>query len=165
MSDSILPTFKFCKKCQCETEHHKCGKCKPCTKARGKAWREANPERVSELSIAWRSKNADSKRATDRAWARANPEKRKATTNAWIKANPEKSKKRNKKRRAEKPDEIKLSLKKWRDANPESVRIHHQNRRIRKKELAGKLTPGIIKLLFNLQKGKCACCGKSLGDK
>lgn len=46
--------------------------------------------------------------------------------------------------------------------NPEKYRIHTHNRRALLKSL-GKLTPGISNKLFKLQRGKCACCKKSLG--
>ena len=65
----------------------------------------------------------------------------------WQKANPQKAN---------------AKSAKWREANPESRRIYQQNRRERAN--GGKLSHGIAAKLFNLQRGKCTCCGKPLGN-
>jgi 5-methylcytosine-specific restriction endonuclease McrA len=72
-----------------------------------------------------------------------NAEKKKSAQIAWREKNREKE---NAQRRE----------------NPEKYRIHTHNRRALLKSL-GKLTPGISIKLFELQKGKCACCKKPLG--
>lgn len=51
----------------------------------------------------------------------------------------------------------------WQRANPEKRRIHHQNRRARKRDAGGKLSSGLAEKLYQLQKGKCVCCGEPLG--
>ena len=43
-------------------------------------------------------------------------------------------------------------------------RINCQNRRARKIAVGGKLSKGLTEKLYKLQRGKCACCGKLLGD-
>jgi len=43
-------------------------------------------------------------------------------------------------------------------------KIVQQNRRARKKYNGGRLSKGLSNKLYKLQRGKCACCGKSLGD-
>jgi 5-methylcytosine-specific restriction endonuclease McrA len=53
----------------------------------------------------------------------------------------------------------------YRAAHIEKYRIYSQNRRARKRESGGKLSPGLSAKLFKLQKGKCACgCKQQLGN-
>jgi len=52
----------------------------------------------------------------------------------------------------------------WHAANPEKRRIQQQNRESRKRANGGKLSPDLASKLFILQKGKCPCCNKPLGD-
>lgn len=54
--------------------------------------------------------------------------------------------------------------KKWRDKNPGVFLIHTANRRAKKLANGGLLSKGIRNRLFNLQKGKCVCCGEPLGS-
>lgn len=70
-----------------------------------------------------------------------------------------------KKWNAANPDKVKERVRAWQKANPEACRIIRQNRRTRKLENGGKLSMGLMSKLFKLQKGKCACCLKPLGDK
>jgi 5-methylcytosine-specific restriction endonuclease McrA len=55
-------------------------------------------------------------------------------------------------------------LAQYRIKNPESNRIHTQNRRAKRKAVGGVLSNGLAEKLFKLQCGKCACCGKPLGN-
>ena len=82
-------------------------------------------------------------------WQSANPEKANAATTRWKNANKEKVSKWNAR---------------WEEKNPEARRALHQNRRARKRNSGGRLSPGLITKLFKLQRGKCPCCGKPLGD-
>ena len=95
----------------------------------------------------WRSENSEIRKKVDAEWVKNNPDKVRATKKRWVKNNPEK------KRRASKN---------WYKKNPELIRFYGHNYRVKKKGL-GKLTKEIAKKLYFLQKGKCACCGKSLG--
>ena len=82
-------------------------------------------------------------------WYAANHEKKKVLNAKWHAANSDKARARNAK---------------WRADNSESRRIHKQNRRARKMENGGKLSPGLAAKLFKLQRGKCACCHVSIAD-
>lgn len=53
----------------------------------------------------------------------------------------------------------------WRMRNPEAVARHASNRRARKGGSGEVLSPGLSEKLFELQGGRCACCGKKLGKK
>jgi 5-methylcytosine-specific restriction endonuclease McrA len=109
-------------------------RCKACARAATAAWRAANPERAKVANAAWRAAYPNMVKAKDAAYRAANYDKVKAATAAY------------------------------RAANPEAVRISTQNRRARKLESGGKLSPGLSDKLFKLQRGKCACCGKPLGN-
>lgn len=138
--------IKICRKCKAEFSDDECIACR---KARSAAWRTANPGRNKAISAAWRIANPEKSRASTAAYRAANPDKAKACTNAWRDANP---------------DKISAYTKEWRAANPGSVRIYNQNRRARRMASGGELSKGLSEKLFKLQKGKCACCKKPLGD-
>lgn len=55
-------------------------------------------------------------------------------------------------------------LRVWRKNNREKLQVYKQNRRAREKSNGGKLSRDIVQKLFILQRGKCACCGASLGN-
>ena len=82
--------------------------------------------------MAWRIANREKVNASHVKWCAANPHKRNAWRNAWA------------------------------AANPENKRISHLNRRARKRFAGGALSQGLAAKLFDLQKGRCACCGLSL---
>ena len=102
-----------------------------------------------ECHDAWRAANYDKVRATVYAWNAANHDRVKENATAWQSANPEK---------------IKALATKWHAANPDAARIYAHNRRALKNQCGGKLSHNIREKLFKLQKGKCACCKKPLGD-
>lgn len=109
--------FKFCKKCQVETERNTQGNCKPCCKLRSAAWSKANRDKCNaaaakykktypERGAAYRATNRAKLNAASTAWNKANPErvtawrkayhianrsKINAASTAWRKANPERS--------------------------------------------------------------------------
>ena len=136
---------RFCPKCQIETERKKNGSCKPCAKASSAVYRAANREKVNAQIYAWNAANREKVNARTAAWKLANP----AKINAYVEANSEK---------------LKAQSIAWRKANPESVRIFYQNRRAKKNANGGKLSKDLAKKLCKLQKGKCPCCYKPLGD-
>jgi hypothetical protein len=98
------------------------------------------------------------------AYRAANREKCNALTTAWIKANPERHKASIAAWRASNPEKYKTLIAAWYKANPEARRIYSHNRRARKRTNGGKLSKGLAARLFKLQKGKCPCCSKPLGD-
>lgn len=141
--------FKFCQKCQTETERNARGGCKLCAKAYNESWRAANPEYAKSYNAAWAAANPERKQANDAAWRAANPERAKASDAAWRAANPERNK---------------ANKEAWAKANPEATRLHNQNRRAKARINGGVLSKGLSSKLFKLQRGKCACCSLSLGD-
>lgn len=109
--------------------------CRLCTSIANAAQRAANPSKARECTAKWQAANPEKMRAYDAKWRAYNPEKRRE------------------------------SISKWSAAHLEERRIYEQNRRARKRESGGRLSPGIAERLFKLQRGKCACgCGQPLGD-
>lgn len=102
-------------------------------------------------------------RATNAAWRTANPEKCKARSAKHRASNPEKTRARSAAWRAENPTNVKVNFSAWVKKNPEAMRVHEQNRRAREIASGGKLSRGLSKKLYALQKGKCACCKQPLG--
>jgi 5-methylcytosine-specific restriction endonuclease McrA len=162
MTECILT--RPCIKCGA-TERCKRGRCKACVSERSKAWVIVNSER---------------KKTRDAAYSAANKEKIKANKAAAYIKNKEKNKLKMAEYRAKNKDKARLAsaawyesnrdrakalADAWRAANPEAHRIYKQNRKAKKVANGGVLSSGLSKKLFVLQKGRCACCAKPLGDK
>jgi 5-methylcytosine-specific restriction endonuclease McrA len=156
--------FKYCAKCQVETERKARGQCKPCAKATQKAWHKANSELNKATKAAWRAANTDRVKASNAAWYKSNSEKAKACAAAWYKTNSELSKARAAARYKANPERSKASTSAWFKANPESCRIYAHNRRDAKLSSGGKLSKGLSEKLFKLQRGLCPCCNQPLGN-
>lgn len=146
---AILTPVRFCPKCQCDTERHADGRCRPCKRAYLYQWRKSNPEKFRAIQNVWDAKNEDKLKAA----AAALYVKHRDTKISQAKAYYEKNK-------------AKLAPKKaaWQVANADLVRISWQNRRAQKKASGGKLSKDLAEKLFSLQKGKCVCCGLPLKD-
>lgn len=106
------------------------------------AYRAANAEQIKEraagkhatYSARYREKNYEKCLQMTQAWKDANPERRKAAQARWLQNNLDKH------------------------------RTYQHNRRAKKKKVGGVISPDLARKLFVKQKGKCACCGKPLGD-
>lgn len=144
-----------------------------------RAWRAANREKVNAESAAYRAANPEKVRSAEIARYRNNPEFEKARVAAYRAANKEKVKSYAAAYRAmypEKvmafvtayrkanPDKCRAATAAWRAANPEASRLSVQNRRARKTRNGGRLSKGLAKRLYALQKGMCPCCKQPLGD-
>lgn len=117
-------------------------------KARHAAWREANIEHVKARGAEYRALRREEARARAVAWRAANVKRSRSTVKAWRAANPEK---------------VKAILDTWKEKNPHAKRIYNQNREACKRA-SGKLSRGIIAILFKRQSGRCPCCGEKLGN-
>lgn len=116
------------------------------------------PECAKARTARWYLANYDRAKATQEKYRLNNKEKIRLKTARWVAKNPDKVKASKEKRKVK----IYADVKKWRKENPEAVRLFSQNRRARKKAAVGKLSKGLTAKLFELQKGKCPCCGKLL---
>lgn len=166
--------MKICKKCG-GTEKDTRGSCRLCARRNENSRRAANPEKYRAACVAWKAKNKEKVREYNSKWNSVNRdiklegiatwraknishEKKYAFDNRvkilakgreWVKNNPEK---------------VKRSRERWKSANPDILKRQSQNRRARKRSVGGTLSKDISEKLFKLQKGKCACCGKPLGN-
>ena len=138
-----------CKKCG-SSEFYASGRCKPCRRKSGVTHYAANAEKKRAANAAWRAKNPEKSRDSSAKWRAANPEKERAAQAAWYAANSH---------------WVKACVAARHIANPEAARIKDQNRRARKIEASGRLSPDIAERLLRLQRGRCACgCKQPLGD-
>ncbi len=186
--------MKFCKKCQAETERYANGRCKPCQKAQGVAYRAANSEKLKlskkiyqaankektkEYKKRYVANNKEKLRAIWKEYASANKasiaiyqasyrdehrQKAKETTKKWRQDNPEMAQASCLKWYAQNAEQARASAAKRKAANPDAYRIYKSNRRARMLGAGGKLPKDLAKRLFELQKGKCPCCKLPLGD-
>ena len=174
---AILIPVRPCIKCGA-CDRYAGGGCKACGKIIRLAWQLANRDKAKALAAAWRAANPERKKAANAAWDAANPERKKATNASWVAANTQVVKANQAAWRAANSERIKATYAAWctanaahikatdaawRAANPEATRIYSQNRRARQRENGGILSKRLADKLFNLQKGKCACCKQPLG--
>lgn len=123
--------------------------CKACHIEYRAKWNSANNTKLRSHNAAYRAANSAERKAYNAAYRSANSEKIRVANAAYRAANVS--------RKCE-------SDAKYRAANPEKRRINDQNRNARKRESGGKLSHGLAAKLFKLQRGKCPCCGKPLGN-
>ena len=77
----------------------------------------------------------------------------------WIAANKERVAKNKKEWGKKNMDRKRRASAKWAKGHPEQVRINSSNRNaIKKHARTGRLSNNLAKKLFELQRGKCACC-------
>ena len=145
----ILSPVKFCKNCQCETERHNNGRCKPCKRAYLYKWREENPEKLKAIQVKFNKANPDKVKA----WGAALYQKKRDEKLQYAKTYYEVNK-----------ESLKPKKAKWQKENLDACRISDANRRAAKKNRGGVLSSGLKSRLFTLQRGKCACCGLPLGS-
>lgn len=178
MSDTNSTVIKFCKKCQCETERYRGGRCKPCGLAANALYRDNNPDKVQASRDAWAGKNKDRIKATQKAYREANKETLRTVHDAWVEANPDrvkamkerhrataKYKETNSRYAAENIDRNRAKNRAWINNNRDAANRIYHTRRAKKAEAGGVLSKGLAAKLLSLQRGKCACCGLPLGGK
>ena len=142
-------TFRFCPKCQCETERHSNGRCRPCKRAYLYEWRRLNPEKFRAIQDKWDGKNEERMKDAASALYVKNRESKILYAKEYYEANKE---------------QLAPKKKAWQTANLESSRRSDHKRRALKSRSGGALSKGLGEKLFSLQKGKCPCCGLPLGD-
>lgn len=148
-----MKTCTKCKEAKATTEFHKhAGKqdglrcqCKACCNAARAEYRAVNIDKEIASDAKYRAENPCNVKATKAKWKASNPDYD-ATYYA------------------KNTDKCKAANDKWNAANPDSRRIRAHNRRARKRANGGELSKCLAAKLFKLQKGKCACCGKPLGN-
>lgn len=97
------------------------------------------------------------------AWYKNNYEKVIKRVKEYKDKNPEKASQYRRVWREKNPGKTEESILAWQSSNREKLRIYCHNRRAKIRD-GGKLSSSLADKLYRLQKGKCACCGKPLGD-
>jgi hypothetical protein len=177
--------MKPCKKCG-SVERYANNKCKPCSLADTIKWQKENREKVNSKNNKWKTaKRAklrvlypEKTRQPNAKTPAERIERRKAVQAKYALTHREKIVEKSRKRKAENPEAERERLRKWKADHPEKMRasrakywaerpdarrIYNQNRRAKEVGNGGTLSVGIVQKLFKLQRGKCACCGESLG--
>lgn len=140
--------IKHCKKCGTETDRYADGHCKPCTRVRQASYRASSADK------------RDKRREYAALYYEANREKLRSRSAVYYADNQDKIREY----RAVNADKRRGQKAAWRLENREKERIHEHNRRTRKLNGGGKLSPDIAEKLYKLQRGKCACgCKQPLG--
>lgn len=152
MNTQIITTepisVKPCIKCGA-MDRYKGGKCRPCIAERSRKYRIANQKMILERKRKYYEANREKTLERQKKYQKENYYKVAEYQRLYRKANREKA--------------IDYQ-KEYHKANPEKSKIGRRNRRAKIKGNGGKLSSDIIKTLMTLQKGKCACCAKSLKD-
>jgi hypothetical protein len=166
---------KICKKCGLPFDK----RCKPCGVKYTVKWNKENVEkrrliaekhylknieRKKKYTAENRIKNYDRIKEKQAEYRKENSAKIRASNLQYKAKNAEKIKEYNAQFRIENLEKMRERSRKNRLKNPERGRIDAHNRRSRKRNNGGKLSNGLAEKLYKLQKGKCACCGKRLGD-
>lgn len=155
--------LKQCKKCG-RWDGSPTDYCGPCKKIMVAEYKAAHPDVKNPYLYVWRLINPEKYKALQAKFYKDHREKIRADYAKWAAENKEKLRLGQARYRAENPEKIRARNKAWYDANPEAARLLQQNRRARRMASGGVLSKGLADKLFKLQKGKCACCKKPLGD-
>lgn len=164
--DSFLKKEKVewsCKKCGSDKKYGN-GDCKNCADLRSKKYSATHKAVIKEKKAAYWAENSEIFKKKSAAYYRENAKKLSRANKIYREKNKEKCLARNIAWAAKNPEKVKSYKDKWEAANPERRRITTHNYRGRKRSTGGRISPGLAKTLFVLQKGKCACCSKPLGD-
>lgn len=178
MPSAILatPLHKTCKKCQHVFE----GKyCKPCAAQTRAAWKRANHEKVKAQKRAYYSRNKEAIAERARIYRQENKElinsisaayrrdqkdRVLALKRAYRQANAKRLNAAAAQAYKEDPTAKREQRRRWLEKNPEAIKRHSHNRRAKMVGAGGRLSVGLAARLFELQRGKCACCGEALGS-
>lgn len=188
MADVHSSTVKCCTKCGVSKPTSEFGKrkaskdglhvyCKPCRKAEHADYYSRNREKVRAKNDQWKAENLDRVRDYMAGYYQANREKQDAFTRAWYRTHPEINREQAKRDYRKHKDARISAMKVWRSANsayiaqrareyraanPELVRALRWNYKARKRAAPGHHTGRDILRLFGAQRGRCACCGRSI---
>lgn len=126
-------------------------------------YRKQNQDKVKDGARASRAKHKDSISAFGKAYRAANKDELRRKSSEYRQKTKPAIRARAKRYRRENLEKVRAQYSTWAKENPESNRVRVQNRRARRIANGGILSKGLVKRLFVLQRGKCPCCGKSLG--
>lgn len=145
-ANASLSQTRPCVKCgACERDAR--GVCKACNRRAASEWYHKNKERAIANGKAYRAANPEKHLKLVAAYVAADPERKRKNDAAWHQANKE---------------HVAARKAEWAAKNPDAKARWHENRRARKGGHQGQISTTAVKRLYELQRGRCACCGESL---
>jgi 5-methylcytosine-specific restriction endonuclease McrA len=147
--------MKICPKCGSAFDGERC---KPCRAAWAKAYRAANSKKLNAEGAARYLANKENIKAHKKLYDSTHRTQKRI----YREKNKERERKNNASRREANKEKIKIKKADYYSKNRDDYRLRWQSRRTLKSN--GVLSKGLTKKLFELQRGRCACCGKPLGD-
>jgi hypothetical protein len=154
---------KVCRRCG-GLDFYPCGVCKKCNYERQARKHLENPEQRKERWAKYRAEHLEQLKAKDKKLYTNNPDKIRKKSSAYREKNRVILNKKTSEWTAKNKDKKRNIDKRWREHNKVKMKISEQNRRAAKKNRGGALSKDLPARLFVLQRGKCACCKKPLGD-
>lgn len=154
--------------------------CKPCTRARTKAWQDSDPERMRAKNNRYYQENKEAHDAYGKEWSKKNPDKAKAIAERSKKKNADKIRKRQlelyykrhdeilierRKRRAEHPELYRKRGHDWYVTHKERVNAYTRNHRARRRLAPGQHSAADVRKQYEMQGGRCWWCQKNVGEK
>lgn len=133
--------------------------------ARREATRERRAAQTNPATASWYRSNPTKEKAAAKARYAAKKDEIKAYAAAYREANADRIRVARAEYRAKNRAKVLAGKAAWRRANREAHRIYDHNRRSRERAIGGKLSVDRAVRLFQLQKGKCACCDRPLGRR
>ena len=170
-----MSATRICKTCGNSERYTGDGKCKYCVQKRNAEYQAKNPDKLAAYRArqdkkekaakfaAWAKANSERLAASRRAWRAANKGIVKAGKAKWNAANKDRNTATKAAYRLANRERVAANQAAWHAAHPYARRVHQSKRRARKADAGGSLSVGLSAKLFELQRGKCACCGKLLG--
>ena len=129
------------------------------------AWRAANKEHIKAYNAAYAAKQLSLGRSEyHKDLYEKNRKARIEAVKKWQSENKERDLENKAKWRAKNKHRYSRYASTWAAKNPEAARLIKQTRRARIRNAEGMLSKDLITHLYRLQKGKCPCCAKPLGD-
>ena len=123
-------------------------------------WRKRNPEKYAASKAAYK----DRQKLSDAEYYQRNKEAICARQLSYYQQNLDKVKSAQRIYRWKNVESLRSYISTWRKENSALCNTYHQNRRARLRNVGGKLSAGLADKLYKLQRGRCACCGKRLGN-
>lgn len=168
--------MKRCKKCEEEKDltnfsidkksrDGRTSLCKVCAAEKTRAWVVANKEKKLAADAVYRATHIVQVKAYKKAYYEVNKVEVLAKHMAYHELNRDKRLKRFAEYRAENPELIAAGKKRWVEKNRDRYRLQRANRRAKKREVGGVLSPHLVKRLMTLQRGVCPCCNKPLNGE
>src|SRR5689334_12816983 len=138
--------------------------CMACAKLHKTAYREKHPDRVSARYAAWRAGHREELATYLHEYRTARAEELKAKYHEYRARNLQTIQARERAYNKRHTEARKASARAWGKANPDKKAAHRRNRKAAQKAAEGRHTAEDVQRILSAQKGKCACCRRTVGD-